>query len=334
MARIAFIGQQDFGKAVMEAFIARGDVIAGVFCAPDKPGAKPDALRAGAERLGLQVFSFPSLRSEEAARTMRALDADLGIMAYVLQFAPQSFVNLPRHGTIQFHPSLLPRHRGPSSISWPVALGAAETGVTVFRPTDGLDEGPVVLQKACPIGADETVGELYFNKLFPMGVQALLEAADLVLAGRHQERVQDESQATYEGWMHDEEARIHWGAPVDHVYNLIRACNPAPGAWTMLGDTRLRLYDARKHVVGRFAPGGHKPGDIAGVTPHSIVFWSQGGLVEVLKVRPEGGGKMDAGEFARQRGLAISDAWRAWVRPAASPAPGRPDERRPSAGRP
>src|SRR4051794_32056152 len=220
--RIAFIGQQEFGKAVLEAFLARGDTIAGVFCVPDKIGAKPDALKADALALGLPVFAFASLRSLEAEAAMRSLDADLGVMAYVLQFAPQSFVNIPRAGTIQFHPSLLPRHRGPSSISWPIALGARETGITIFRPTDGLDEGPIVLQKSCAIGPNETLGEVYFNKLFPLGVQGLLEATDAVLAGRHQERPQDERLATYEGWMHDAECEIHWPGHVDTIFNLIR----------------------------------------------------------------------------------------------------------------
>ena len=316
MARIAFIGQQEFGKAVLEAFIARGDTIAGVFCIPDKPGAREDALKADALALGLQVFTFASLRSPEAEAAMRSLDADIGIMAYVLQFAPQSFVNIPRHGTIQYHPSLLPLHRGPSSISWPIALGRGESGLTVFRPTDGLDEGPVILQRSCPIAPDETLGELYFNKLFPMGVQALLEATDLVLAGRHQERVQDESTATYEGWMHDEECEIHWPGHVDTIYNLIRSCNPAPGAWMVLDGVKVRVYDCRKHPVGRFVARGHRPGDVAGVTESSIVIWAQGGLIEVLKLRPEGAGKISAGEFARQRGWAISTDWQSWVRTA------------------
>jgi methionyl-tRNA formyltransferase len=262
------------------------------------------------------VFSFASLRSPEAEAAMRSLDADLGIMAYVLQFAPQSFVGIPKHGTIQYHPSLLPLHRGPSSISWPIALGRAETGLTIFRPTDGLDEGPIVLQKRCAIGPDETLGEVYFNRLFPMGVQALLEAADLVMARRHDERVQDERHATYEGWMHDEECEIHWPGHVDTIYNLIRACNPAPGAWMMLDGVKVRVYDCRKHVVGRFVARGHRPGDVAGVTEDSIVIWAQGGVIEILKLRPEGGGKMAAGEFARQRGLPISTDWRSWVRPA------------------
>jgi len=287
-----------------------------VFCAPDKPGARPDALRVDAQERGLPVFTFASLRSPEAEAAMRSLEADIGIMAYVLQFAPKSFVDIPRHGTIQFHPSLLPLHRGPSSISWPIALGARQTGLTIFRPTDGLDEGPVILQKTCDIGSDETLGEVYFNKLFPLGIAALLEATDLVMAGRHAEQVQDEAQATYEGWLQDAEAEIHWWGHVDTIYNLIRACNPAPGAWTMLEGVKVRVYDCRKHVVGRFVARGHKPGDIAGVTQDSIVLWAQGGLIEILKLRPEGGGKMAAGEFARQKGLAISDAWQSWVRPA------------------
>lgn len=316
IARIAFIGQQDFGKSVLEAFLARGDTVAGVFCAPDKPGAKPDALRVDAQALGLPVFSFASLRSPEAEQAMRSLDADLGIMAYVLQFAPQSFVGIPRLGTIQFHPSLLPLHRGPSSISWPIALGARETGVTIFRPTDGLDEGPVVLQKSCPIGPDETLGEIYFNKLFPLGVAALLEAADLVLAGRHTERVQDESRATYEGWMAEAESRIHWAAPIDQVYDLVRACNPAPGAWTELAGTRVQVFDCRKHVIGRFVKGGNKPGDIAGATEQSVAVWAQGGVLEILKLRPLGAGKISGGDFAKQRGLPMQDGWRAHVRPA------------------
>jgi methionyl-tRNA formyltransferase len=304
--RIAFIGQQEFGKAALQAFIDRGDQVAGVFCMPEKPGAKPDALREAAQALGLPVFQYQSLRSSAAQGAMRELDADLGVMAYVLQFAPQPFLNIPRHGTIQYHPSLLPLHRGPSSISWPIALGANRTGISIFRPTDGLDEGPVILQKSCPVGPDETLGELYFNKLFPMGVAALLEAADLVCSGRHEERVQDESQATYEGWFHEEESRINWANHVDQVYNLIRACNPAPGAWTMLDGVRTSIYDCRKIPVRTHSQVLGKPGEIAAVTGTSILINSHGGQIEVLKLRPEGGKKMSAGEFARQRELAIS----------------------------
>jgi methionyl-tRNA formyltransferase len=306
--RIAIIGQQEFGKAALEAFMAHGHEVAGVFCAPEKADAKPDVLREAAQDLGLPVFQFSSLKSDFALRAMRELDADIGIMAYVLQFAPQAFVNIPRHGTVQYHPSLLPRHRGPSAISWSIALGETQTGISIFRPNDGLDEGPVVLQKSVPIRPDETLGELYFNKLFPMGVAALLEAADLIAAGRHEERAQDETQALYEGWFRDEEAQIHWASHVDQIYNLVRACNPAPGAWTVLDGVRVRLYDCRKHTVRAFGAVAGKPGEIAAISDTAIEINAQGGRIEVLKLRPDGGKKMSAGEFARQRGLRISRA--------------------------
>lgn len=301
--KIAFIGQQDFGKAALEAFVARGDQVVGVFCKPEKPGDKPDALLQAAQALNLRVFQFPSLKSPEAEAALRELDADIGVMAFVLQFVPQAFASIPRHGTIQYHPSLLPRYRGPSSINWPIARGDTETGLTIFRPTDGLDEGPIILQKTCPIGPDATLGEVYFNALFPLGVSALLEAADLVVAGRHQERVQDESQATYEGWFKTEESRINWANHVDQVYNLIRACNPAPGAWTELGGIKVQLFDARKHPVRRFGEVRGKPGEVVRVSEEGLFINAQGGQIEVLKLKPEGGKKMSAAEFARQHGL-------------------------------
>ena len=301
--RIAIIGQQDFGKAVLEAFLARGDDVAGVFCKPEKPGEKPDALRAAAEGHGLKVFQFPSLKSAEAEQAMRELGADIGIMAFVLQFAPQSFVNIPKHGTIQYHPSLLPKYRGPSSINWPIARGDLETGLTIFRPTDGLDEGPVILQKRCPIGLDATLGDVYFNALFPMGVAALLEAADLVVTSKHREVAQDESQASYEGWFRTEESRINWANHVDQVYNLIRACNPAPGAWCELAGTKVSIYDCRKHPVRTFGAVRGKPGEIVQITDTSLFINAQGGMIEILRLKAEGGKKMDAGEYARSIGL-------------------------------
>ena len=194
--RIAMIGQKDFGKASLEAFADRGDEIACVFCAPEKPGSPADPLVGAAEQRGIRVFRLANLKSEEARAVLRSLEVEVGIMAFVLQFVPQDFANIPRYRTLGFHPSLLPRYRGPSSINWPIIRGDTRTGLTIFRPTDGLDEGPIVLQKETPIGPDDTLGKVYFERLFPMGIAALLEAADLVVSGRQVERVQDESQAS------------------------------------------------------------------------------------------------------------------------------------------
>jgi methionyl-tRNA formyltransferase len=295
--RIAIVGQQDFGKAVLEAFVARGDQVAGVFCAPEKPGAKPDVLKTAAQEKGVQVFQFQSLKTDEANAAMKKLDAEIGIMAFVLQFAPQDFVTIPKHGTIQYHPSLLPKYRGPSSINWPITRGDAKTGLTIFRPTDGLDEGPVILQKETRIGPEDTLGTVYFDRLFPMGVQAMLEAADLVVAGKHRELAQDESQATYEGWFREAEARINWANHVDVVHNVIRGCNPAPGAWTTLNGVKLQIFDCRKLPVRTFGAVKGKIGEIVECSATSFQVTAQGGRIEVLRAKLGDGKKAAAGDL-------------------------------------
>ena len=295
--KLAIVGQQDFGKSVLEAFLARGDQVAGVFCAPEKPGARPDALKVAAQEKGVQVFQFASLKSEEARQAMKSLSAELGIMAFVLQFAPQDFVGIPKHGTIQYHPSLLPRYRGPSSINWPIIRGDASTGLTIFRPTEGLDEGPVILQKETPIGPDDTLGTVYFERLFPMGVQAMLEAADSVISGKHREVAQDESKATYEGWCRKAEARLSWANHVDFVYNTIRGCNPAPGAWTTLDGKELQLFDARKHPVRTFGAVKGKIGEVVEASGQSFQVSAQGGRIEVLRAKLGDGKKVAAAEL-------------------------------------
>jgi methionyl-tRNA formyltransferase len=295
--KIAIIGQQDFGKTVLEAFLARGDQVAGVFCAPEKPGGRPDALKIAAQEKGVKVFQFASLKSDDAKKALQELDVELGVMAFVLQFAPQDFVNIPRRGTIQYHPSLLPKYRGPSSINWPIARGDTQTGLTIFRPTDGLDEGPVILQKTTPIGPDDTLGTVYFDRLLPMGVQAMLEAADLVAAGKHRETTQDESQATYEGWFRKAEARVHWANHVDHVYNVIRGSNPAPGAWTTLEGKELQIFDARKIPVRTFGAVRGKVGEIVEASASAFQVTAQGGRIEVLRAKLGDGKKVAASEL-------------------------------------
>ena len=299
--RIVIVGQQAFGKAVLEAFIARGDEIAGVFAAPDKPGARPDPLVAAAEERKLTVHRFAKYSSDEAQTALADLKADLGVMAYVLLFAPPEFCAIPKHGMIQFHPSLLPLHRGPASIPWAIIRGRKETGLTIFRPTPGLDEGPVILQKRVPIGPDDTAASLYFDKIFPLGVEALLQAADLVVAGRATEWTQDESQATYEGFVREAESKINWANHVDFVYDLIRGCNPAPGAWTTLktGDEEQKLYlfDAKKMMAPTFgAVRGKKLGEVVAAGPEGLRIHAQGGFVEVSRVRLGDGAKVKSSE--------------------------------------
>jgi len=295
--KVALIGQQDFGKAVLEAFLARKDEVAAVFCAPEKPGGRPDALRVAAQEKGLTVHQFKSLKAPEAVDAMKAANADIGIMAFVLQFAPQEFVRIPKHGTIQYHPSLLPKYRGPSSINWPISRGEKETGLTIFRPTDGLDEGAVILQKRTPIGENDTLGTVYFDRLFPMGVQAMLEAADLVVSNKHEEVQQDESQASYEGWFREAEAKVHWAHHVDLIHDVIRGADPAPGAWTTLNGAKLQLFDSRKERVRTFGAVKGKVGEVVEVKDGRLVISAQGGRIHAGKVKLGEGKKVSPAEL-------------------------------------
>ncbi len=200
----------------------------------------------------------------------------------------------------------MPLHRGPSSINWPIIKGFTKTGLSIFRPSDGLDEGPVVLQKEVAIGPDDTLGSLYFDKLFPMGIAAMLEAADLVAAGKAKETVQDESQATYEGWVREAEARINWAQPIDQTYNLIRGCNPQPGAWTTLAGKKLYLFDARKTIAHTFGQvRGKKIGQVAALSDKSFTVHGQGGFIEVLRCRFEDGKKIAANEAGIAEGTLL-----------------------------
>ena len=160
--RIVVHGQQAFGRAVLEKLIANGENIVAVCTAPDKEGKPVDPLKELALENGIAVHQPDSWKTEEALQLMHSFNADVCMMAYVLLFVPQAVLDAPRLGSFQYHPSLLPMHRGPSSINWPIAMGATKTGLSIFWPDDGLDEGPILMQKTCEIGPDETLGDVYF----------------------------------------------------------------------------------------------------------------------------------------------------------------------------
>jgi methionyl-tRNA formyltransferase len=293
--RIAIIGQQDFGKAALEAFLNRGDTVAAVFCAPEK--GRPDPLRVAAEAHGVPVHQFPKLTDPGALEAMRHAKVDIGVMAYVTQFVPQDFCNIPKFGTIQFHPSLLPLHRGASSMSWAIICGRTETGFSIFRPTDGLDEGPVILMRSVRIEPEDTLGTLYFGKIFPMGVAGLVEVADMVVAGKAPALAQYETAAGYEGIIREPESWINWANHVDIIFNLIRGCDPAPGAWTTVGGKKLYVYNAVKRIARTFSEvKGKKLGEVVAVKGSAIVVHGQGGFIELERVRPDGGKKGPASD--------------------------------------
>src|ERR1700736_5694006 len=265
--RIVVHGQQAFGKAVLEALLKRGENVIAVYVAPEKEGAKPDPLKEAALALKLPVFQPASYRKPEVGDEFRKLAPDLQVMAFVTLFVPEEFLNIPTHGSIQYHPSLLPRYRGPSAINWPIINGDDETGLSIFWPDNGLDTGDVLLTKRTPIGPTDTLGSVYFDRLFPLGVAAMLESVDLVKAGKAPRIKQDESKATYESRGGPDTARIDWGNPWEQIDRLIRGCTPAQGAGTTLDGKPLKIFDA-KPLPAKDPKGiAGKMGEIVAVEP-------------------------------------------------------------------
>ena len=190
--RIVVNGQQAFGKAVLEALLKRGENVVAVYVAPEKEGAKADPLKEAAVAAKLPVYQPASYKDPKVWEEFRALKPDLQVMAFVTLFVPEDFLNIPTHGSIQYHPSLLPAYRGASAINWPIIKGEKETGLSIFWPDNGLDTGDVLVQKKTPISSTDTLGTVYFDRLFPMGVDAMMESVDLVKAGKAPRIKQDE----------------------------------------------------------------------------------------------------------------------------------------------
>ena len=298
--RIIIHGQQAFGKAVAERLLAGEDDVAAVFCPPDAEGHPIDPLKALALEQGLALHQLKTWKTDEAADLLASLEADLCVMAYVTQLVPQNCLDIPALGTIQYHPSLLPRHRGPSAINWAIIQGATKTGLTIFWPDEGLDTGPILLQKEVAIGPDDTVGSVYFDHLFPLGVTAMMEAIELVRRGSAPRIDQDESTATYESWCRAKDAEIDWAEPAEKIHCLIRGTDPQPGAWTTCGGGRLNLFGSRR------VDATGAPGEIVGVSDAGLTVATGAGGILIGRVRPhDDRAKIAAGEYAKARGLNV-----------------------------
>ena len=287
------MGQQAFGKACLEEVIKRGkDEVVAVYCAPDKENKPLDPIKEYAIEKGLNLEQPPDFKSSKVLDGIRSFNSDLCVMAYVTIFVPEAAREIPKFGSICFHPSLLPKHRGPSSINWAIISGATKTGLTIFWPSDGLDEGDILLQKEVDVDKDDTLGLVYFQKIFPIGVDAVIESIDLVRAGNPPRIKQDDSKSTYESWCKHEDAKINWNRPVADVYNLIRGTNPQPGAWTTHNGAILKIFDCNIVEVSC------NPGEVKEISEEGITIGAKGGGLLIKRVKPENEKKINSYEYA------------------------------------
>jgi methionyl-tRNA formyltransferase len=297
--RIVLFGQAAFAEKVLQGLIARGDDVAAVYCAPDA-GAKPDPLKVAALAAGIPCHQPPSYKPDAVRAEIAALAPELIVLAYVTLIVPESVIAIPSKGAICFHPSLLPRRRGGSAINWTLIEGDAKAGVTVFWTDAGIDTGPILLQREVEIGPDDSAGSLYYQRIFPAGIDLVLESVKLIDEGRAPHEVQDESRASYEPLCRDQHAGIDWTKPAQTVHNLIRGCDPQPGAYTAVGDKRLRLYESRR------AEGTGTPGTVLAITADGITIATANGAIRAGKARVEGTKeKLPAADAAAALGLNV-----------------------------
>jgi len=300
--RIALFGQAAFGKDVLVRLLEAGHAIVGVYVPPDE--GRPDPLASEAAARGLPLFRHRRFRRAGAAlpelvAEHRALGADLNVLAFVTTILPPEIVDAPAQGSLCFHPSLLPRFRGGSALAWQIILGERESGVTVFRPDAGVDTGPIVVQKrGVEIRDTDTAGSLYFERLYPLGVEAIVEAVAAVAAGRARGVPQDEARASAQGLATDAIARIDWTRDARELDRLIRGCDPQPGAFALLRGEKLRLFD------GRFAPAADAApaGSVLGLEEGRLLLAARGGRLAVGRVRLGDGKKLPAAEAGLEVG--------------------------------
>ena len=305
--RIAYFGQAPFGRDVLVRLIEAGHEIVGVYAPPTKPGAKADPLAEEAEKRGLALFRHAAMRRKSGEpipsriAEHAALRADLNVLAFVTMILPAEIVDAPRHGSLCFHPSLLPKFRGGNALAWQIIAGEREAGVTVFRPDAGVDTGPIVVQKGpVPILPHHTAATLYFESLYALGVEATVEGVARVAAGTARFTPQDEARASFQGLVDDEVARIDWSRTAAQIDQLVRGCDPNPGAHAQRGGERVRLFGC---TLASDAESGAVPGTLLAVDAKGARIAARGGVLHVAKLKLGAGAKVPAAES----GLAVGE---------------------------
>lgn len=300
--RLIVMGQQSFGKDVLAKLLEVGtDEVVAVYCEPDKDGKPVDPIKEFALEKGLPVHQPAHFKDRETLDILASHEADLMIMAFVNVFVPEAARDTPRYGSTCFHPSLLPKYRGPSAVNWPIIMGDTRSGYSWFYPSDGLDEGDVLLRWECEIEPDDTVIDLYFKKIYPSAVDSVVQVCELYRSGNPPHIVQDEALASYERRCTKKHAAIDWNKPVKQVYDLIRGTNPAPGAWTTYKGVEVSIFDSSR------TEGDGVSGRVVDISGDGVTMQCIGGRILVKRVKPNGGSKQPAAEWAAASGLAVGD---------------------------
>lgn len=293
--RVVFMGSPDFAVPPLRALLAAHDV-ALVVTQPDKPAGRgkrlqPPPVKEVARAAGVPVLQPVSVRKPEVVEALRATGAELAVVVAYGKILPPAVLEAFPRGCINVHASLLPAYRGAAPIQWAILRGETETGVTIMQLDAGMDTGPMLCKRGLAIAPDDTAGTV-FERLAPLGAELLLEAMDGLARGALVPEPQDHDQATYAPMLDKRQGAVDWARSAAEVSCHIRGVDPWPGAFTALGETRLKLF--RPTPVA----GLGQPGEILGVDERGLIVACGQGAVAIAEVQAAGGRRMAARAFA------------------------------------
>lgn len=294
--RIVFAGTPEFAVPPLIALLDSPHEICGVYTQPDRPAGRgrkltPSPVKVLAQKAGLPVFQPETLKDEAAQAQLRNLKLDLMVVVAYGLLLPQAVIDIPPLGCINIHASLLPRWRGAAPIQRSIMAGDSETGVTIMYIEPRLDAGPMLLKKACPIGPDDTAGDLH-DRLSRIGAEALLETLPSIAAGTAQPEIQDESLVTHAAKINKDDAQLDWSRPAAELQCQVRAFNPWPVAETVYRDQILRVWRATVVPASRSEP----PGTLL-IDGENLDVVTGHDCLRLLEIQLPGGKRISARDF-------------------------------------
>lgn len=294
--RIVFAGTPEFAVPPLRALLDSPHDICGVYTQPDRPAGRgrkltPSPVKVLAQEAGLPVFQPETLKDEAAQTQLRNLNPDLMVVVAYGLLLPRVVIDIPPLGCINIHASLLPRWRGAAPIQRSILAGDSETGVTIMYIEPRLDAGPMLLKKACPIGPDDTAGDLH-DRLSRIGAKALLETLPSIAAGTAQPEIQDESLVTHAAKINKDDAQLDWSRPAAELQCQVRAFNPWPVAETVYRDQILRVWRAIVIPESRSEP----PGTLL-IDGENLDVVTGHDCLRLLEIQLPGGKRISARDF-------------------------------------
>ncbi|MBU1672227.1 MAG: methionyl-tRNA formyltransferase [Actinobacteria bacterium] len=305
--RVLFFGSDAFAREPFSTVLESSHEVVGVVSRPDRPAgrgrtASPTPISEAASGMGIALWKPEALDDERFRGGVEALDWDAGVLVAYGALIPRWLLDLPPHGFINLHPSLLPRFRGAAPVQRAIMGGASITGVTTIRMTSRLDAGDILMHRELPIGDEDTAGTLA-ESLSHAGAGLLVETLDAVEGGRLEPVPQEEDKATEAPPISVAEGDIDWERPAEEIWRLVRALNPEPGAYTFFRDRRVKVWETHLTDV----PPEDDPGTLMLLGKEGLLVNTGTACLQIDVVQPEGKQRMSAGEFTRGQRILIDE---------------------------